>query len=353
MDNTWVPLVDYRRNEVPEVTVHGAVAWVTGDKVLYSWGGNVLCYGRSMMKPVQLKVFAGDLADGISDEARAVSLASHNAEPCHIEAVRSMLKPSEYGLMQTPHSLPLMQFGRQLRRPRRWYHPCSGKHAAILRGCAERGWSRVGYVWPHHPFHQAYLAHCRKILGPDWQPKVTAKDGCLLPTVSMTVNELAKTFAHLVRCRDEDWIWESMVRFPDLIGGFNRLDSTILKSCGGAVIAKEGADGLLGLGIVHPDYPEGLGVVIKIAHGWDTQATWYVARWVLGVLGFDLRNPYRLERQKAFIVPEVIPPELRKNLGDVVPWDPWDPDEDRWEFDFNDHLPSEAEAPWIRPEVLV
>ena len=31
MDNTWVPLVDYRRNEVPEVTVHGAVAWVTGD----------------------------------------------------------------------------------------------------------------------------------------------------------------------------------------------------------------------------------------------------------------------------------------------------------------------------------
>ena len=82
-----------------------------------------------------------------------------------------------------------------------------------------------------------------------------------------------------------------MVQYPDLIGGFNRLDSTIIKAGGGQVIAKEGADGLLGLGIIHPDYPNGLGVVIKIAHGWNAQATWYVARAVLGVLGIDLRNP--------------------------------------------------------------
>ena len=31
----------------------------------------------------------------------------------------------------------------------------------------------------------------------------------------------------------------------------------------GAVLAKEGADGLLGMAIQHPDYPDGLGVVIK------------------------------------------------------------------------------------------
>ena len=57
---------------------------------------------------------------------------------------------------------------------------------------------------------------------------------------------------------------------------------------GGQVVAKEGADGLLGLGVIHPDYPNGLGIVIKIAHGWNAQATWYVARAVLGV-GIDLK----------------------------------------------------------------
>ena len=32
------------------------------------------------------------------------------------------------------------------------------------------------------------------------------------------------------------------------------------------------------MAIEHPDYPNGLGVVIKIAHGWNSQAIWYVVR---------------------------------------------------------------------------
>ena len=162
--------------------------------------------------------------------------------------------------------------------------------------------------------------------------------GAGLPTASMTVNELSKVFAYMVTTREEDWIWEAMTREPDLIGGFNRLDSTIIKSCGGQVIAKEGADGLLGLSILHPDYPEGLGVVIKIAHGWDMRASWYVARYVLGVLGFNFRNPYPLDRQKAFLVPECIPENLRDKMEGIVPWDDWDPDKDRWEFDYKEYV---------------
>jgi L-asparaginase len=340
-DDVWVPLVDYRRNGVSEITIHGAVSWVTGRKVIHAWGGNVLCYGRSMMKPLQLKVFTKELEDILSIESKAVSVASHNAEPDHIKAVQAILKPSEMGLMQTPFSLPLMQFGRQMRRARRWYHPCSGKHAAILRGCQIRGWSRVGYTWPHHPYHQAYLKVVRRALGQEWNPQVTAKDGCGLPTVSMTVTELARVYADLAVTRDADWIWSSMVEKPDLVGGFNRLDSTILKSCGGDVIAKEGADGLLGLAIKHPEFPEGLGIVIKVAHGWDTTATWFVARYVLGVLGHKLRNPYRLDRQKAYIVPDLIPPALRHRISDIEPFDAWDPDEDRWEFDFEKYIQPE------------
>lgn len=345
--NSWVPLVDYRRNEIAEVTVHGAISWVTGRKVFYSYGGDVLCYGRSMMKPLQLKVFAKELGPILSGPSKAVSVASHNAEPCHIEAVKAILRPSEFGLMQTPLALPLAQFGQQLRRPRRWYHPCSGKHAAILRGCQIKGWSRVGYVWPHHQFHQAFLKEIQKTLGKDWKPERTAKDGCGLPTVSMTVTELAKLFAKMARDREEDWIWQSMVEHPDIVGGFNRLDSTIIKSCAGQVIAKEGADGLLGLSILHPDFPEGLGIVVKIAHGWDSSATWYVARWVLGVLGFELRNPYRLERQKAHIVPEVIPPAYGDRIAKIQPWDPWDPDEDRWNFAFERYIDNHSDDQMI------
>ena len=332
-DVEWEPLVDYRRHGVSETTIHGAVAWASGDRVVHSFGGNVLCYGRSMMKPLLMKVFAADL-DDLDWKQKAIAVSSHNGDTEHVAAAQSILSASEHGLMQTPLDVPLVQFGRQVRRPRRWYHCCSGEHAALLRGCRARGWERVGYTLPQHPMFAAYLDVLRRTLGPDWSPLRVARDGCGLPTVSNTVSELAALYAGLAARRGEDWIWEAMTRHPDLVGGFNRLDSTILKAGAGRVLAKEGADGLLGLAVVHPDWPDGLGVVIKIAHGWDAQATWYVARAVLGVLGVELRNPYPLRRQKAFLVPGVVPPSLQPRLADLPTWDEWDPDDDRWYYDW-------------------
>ena len=337
----WQPLVEYRRNGVAENTIHGAVSWVSGRNLIYSFGGNVEVYGRSMVKPIMMKVFAKEFATALNGEQQAISVASHNGDAEHVATARSILREGEWGMMQAPLDVPLVQFGRQVRRPRRWYHCCSGEHAAILRGCRLKGWSRVGYVWPHHPFFQEHLAYLQSVLGEEWKVGTIAKDGCGLPTVSMTVTDLARLFANLVTEKDQDWIWNAMIEHPDLIGGFNRLDSTILKACHGRVLAKEGADGLLGLSIEHPEYPEGLGVVVKIAHGWNPQATWYIARYILGVLGFEFRNPYKLRRQKAYIVPEVIPPNLRERMAAIVPWDSWDPDVDRWEFDPADFIPRE------------
>jgi L-asparaginase len=342
-DVAWEPLLDYRRAGVSETTIHGAVAWAHGDEVFHSFGGNVLCYGRSMMKPLMMEVFTDALAGCTDWKQKAISLASHNGTTEHIQAAQSMLSEPEWGLMQTPLDVPLMQFGRQVRRPRRWYHCCSGEHAAILLGCKELGWPRTGYTLPHHPFFAAFVDRIRDRLGVDWRPARVARDGCGLATVSNSVSELAVLFSSLVPRRHDNWIWEAMVRHPDLIGGFNRVDSTILKACEGKVLAKEGADGLLGLAIEHPDFPKGLGVVIKIAHGWNAQAVWYVARAVLGVLGYQLRNPYKLHRQKAFLVEGVVPPERLEALKQVETWDPWDPDTDRYDYDWDAWMSSSVQ----------
>ena len=337
-DVEWEPLVDFRRNEVSENTIHGAVAWAHGRDVFHSFGGNVLCYGRSMMKPLLMKTFVDELADELSWEQKAIACSSHNGDTEHVSTAQSILTESEWGLMQCPLDVPLIQFGRQVRRPRRWFHTCSGEHAAILKALRKMGINRAGYTLPQSDWFPLYLDVLRRFLvNPDWEPVRVSKDGCGLPTVSNTVNELAILFAGLVATKDQDWIWEAMQRHPDLVGGFNRLDSTILKAGDGTVLAKEGADGLLGLSIVHPDYPNGLGIVIKIAHGWNSQATWYVARAVLGVLGIELRNPYPLHRQKAFIVPGVVPEDRLEKLEQVVTWDEWDPDSDRWYYDWQQY----------------
>lgn len=332
-DVEWQPLVDYRRNGVSENTIHGAVSWYSGKDQIHAFGGNVLCYGRSMLKLLYIKVFADVLDATTNVRQKAISVASHNGSTEHVEAAQSLLNESEWGLMRTPLDLPLVQFGRQVRRPRRWYNNSSGHHAAILKGCHLKGWSRVGYTLPSHQVFKEYMKVVRQYLGSDWKPKRIARDGDGLPTVSMTVNELARCYAGIAKNRHDDWIWQAMIDQPDLVGGFNRLDTTIMKSGKGQVIAKEGADGLLGLAIDHPDYPEGLGVVIKIAHGWNPQATWYVARAILGVLDIELRNPYPLKRQKAFIVPGIVPEKYVEKLKGIKTWDEWDPDHDRWYFD--------------------
>lgn len=337
-DVEWEPLVDFRRNGVSETTIHGAVAWAHGNEIFHSFGGNVLCYGRSMMKPLMMKVFTDELGEELDWEQRAIAVASHNGDAAHVSAAQSILAEQDWGLMQTPLDVPLIQFGRQVRRPRRWFHTCSGEHAALLRGCQLKGWEEVGYLLPQHPFFKAYLQQVQRYLGAAWRPLRIARDGCGLPTMSNTVGELARLYAGLVRDKDQDWIWPAMFRHPDLVGGFNRLDSTILKSSAGRVMAKEGADGLLGLAIDHPDFPKGLGVVIKIAHGWNSQATWYLARAVLGVLGIELRNPYALHRQKAFLVPGVVPENYLNKLEQIPTWDEWDPDTERYDFNWEDYL---------------
>ena len=342
----WEPLIDYRRNGVSETTIHGAIAWAHGDKVIHSFGGNVLCYGRSMMKPILMKVFAKCLDKELTWEQKSISCSSHNGDTEHVAAAQSILDESEWGLMQTPLDVPLIQFGRQVRRPRRWYHTCSGEHAAILKGMRLMGINRAGYTLPQSEWFPKYLDVLRDILGEDWNPIRIGKDGCGLPTISNTVNELSILFSSLAKTKDEDWIWEAMCKNPDLIGGFNRLDSTIIKIGNGNVIAKEGADGLLGLSIIHEDYPEGLGITIKIAHGWNPQATWYLARAILGSLGIELRNPYPLDKQKAFIVPGIVPENKLKDISEVVTWDEWDPDSDRWYYNWKKYsnlLPNEEQ----------
>jgi len=156
-DVEWEPLVDYRRNGVSENTIHGAVSWYSGSKKIHAFGGNVLCYGRSMMKPFYIKVFAEELENETNWAQKAISIASHNGTAEHVEAAQSLLSQGEWGLMLTPLDTPLVQFGRQVRRPRRWYNNSSGHHAAILKGCRLKGWNRAGYTLPSHPVFKGYL----------------------------------------------------------------------------------------------------------------------------------------------------------------------------------------------------
>ena len=111
--------------------------------------------------------------------------------------------------MQTPLDVPLIQFGRQVRRPRRWYRlfrrTCCCLERLQAKGLGE-SWLRFRL-----PSVREYLEFS-KYLGEDWNPIKVARDGCGLPTVSNTVGELAQLLSGLAMDQSEDWIWEAMVK---------------------------------------------------------------------------------------------------------------------------------------------
>ena len=76
-----------------ETTIHGAVT--SGGKIVHSFGGNVLCYGRSMMKPVMMKVFADELSEVLDLRQKLLLVQATMGTPEHVAAAQSILTESE------------------------------------------------------------------------------------------------------------------------------------------------------------------------------------------------------------------------------------------------------------------
>ena len=309
-------LLEYKRAGLGEVRKRGSVCFVNGTSLLHLCGTNGPVYARSTAKPLHLKVFAKDLDAVLTWEEKAISVSSHSAETAHIHILQKFLSPTEWESMQVPPSFP-MGGRREHKEQEKIFHPCSGEHSGLIRGCILKKWDLHNYTSPRHPFHEGFVAYIRSVLGPSWHAEYVGKDGCGLPTTSFLMSELALLYANLAREKDGDWIWEAMTRNPEIVGGSERLDTAILKLGKGSLLAKEGADGLLGISVLSPEYSEGLGIVIKLEHGSDPQAMWFLARSILASLGWELPLGPQLFRQEAAVNPAIVPEFLRSKIQDL------------------------------------
>lgn len=304
---TWKPLLELRREGLPEVLVHGAVAWADADGPLHTFGGDPVVFGRSLMKPFQVAPFADELVDTLGEDGIALACASHNAQPEHLAVLATMRDAALTRAMQQPASLPLVPPKRKP-KPSPLLHPCSGKHAALLQACRRRGWETANYTSASHPLHAAYVEGLKHRLGARWRPGTIARDGCGLPTIALRLTRLAQLFASLSRENRRSVVWRAMTSHPFLVGGTGRLDTDVIACGRSKAVAKEGADGLLAMGVLHRAYPNGLGVVVKIAHGWAPAQTRVVASRVLESVGVKLEAPPAPDGQTVFLPEGLMPP---------------------------------------------
>lgn len=215
---------------------------------------------------------------GLESHEIAVMAASHNGEPIHVAAVRSILKKidaTEADLAcganapsYEPAARALTESGERFGAI---HNNCSGKHAGILALARLLGAPLAGYLGRIHPAQAAVLALCERASGERFADDRLGVDGCGIPVYATSLRRAARSFARIATL-DEfddkdaaaiDVVRQAMMAHPEYVGGSERFDTELMRVTHGTICAKAGAEG------VHADaiLPMGAGLVLKIVDG--------------------------------------------------------------------------------------
>jgi L-asparaginase II len=267
-----VPLVRVIRSGVEE-SVHAVdVAVVDSEgRVVRSAGApDRSLFARSAMKPLQATVSLSLGSVDLTTREVAVMCASHNGEPVHVEAVRSLLSRAgvSESALRCPPARPWDEEAvGQSRERLPIYSDCSGKHAGMLAASRARSWDLETYRDSAHPLQQAILATVLTVAGLDTVR--VGVDGCGVPVHGLPLRSMASIYARLAAPEQWDGLEEHAARAvgamrqePYLVAGRNRVDTAVMEAVPG-VVAKGGAEGLICAALLDRK----LGVAVKTRDG--------------------------------------------------------------------------------------
>ena len=265
------PLLAIVRGRAVESIHRGAIAVVGIEGELLGGVGDpqmgVLL--RSAAKPFQAAAIVESGAAeafSLTDEEIAVICASHVGATEHVEVVAGLLERA--GLSGASLVCGPVE------------HMCSGKHAGMLLLARHLGVATEGYEREEHPVQRAVAGYLASLLdacprrpyprvGTTTHSLFAGADGCGVPVIRTTMYGAAWLYASLaagatpalVRVRD------AMLAYPVLVAGESRLDTRLMRAAPGRVVAKGGAEGVQGVGLLPAATASAVGCVIKVEDG--------------------------------------------------------------------------------------
>jgi len=289
------PLVEVKRGSITESRHRGHIVVVDPEgNIIASLGApENVTYLRSSAKPLQaiplLTTGAAERFD-FTDREVALACGSHNGEPIHTELAASMLRKIGLGPealrcgahepYSTEAALELRARGEQ---PSALHNNCSGKHAGMLAVAVHLGASTDNYESPENPVQKAIVDIVSQFSGVAVTDMAIGVDGCAVPAFGITVKAMALAYARLIaplasfdkKTRDAcERIVRVMSANPELIGGTSdRLDTELMRAAPRRLVSKVGAEGVYTAGVQpSEEWPQGLGIAIKIEDGDDKRA---------------------------------------------------------------------------------
>jgi L-asparaginase II len=298
------------------VNEYGQVVYSAGDP---EW----ITYLRSAAKPVQaIPTFVHGFDDyfGLNDKEKTIMMASHRAQPYHVEALESMLQKLglDEDILVCRPTFPLHMVARDAlllkgAPERKIYHNCSGKHLGLLSLCIGRGYPLQGYEDPNHPAQREILSVASILAEYPEEQIVIGIDGCGLPVFGMPLRNMAITFMKLA-CPDlienadirqaVEKITSLMNENYEMISSMDLICSNLLMDSN--LVAKGGAKGIYCFGL----RKERLAFALKVTDGSEEEWPLIIAS-ILEQIDYD--NKATINRMY-----NIAPREIKNDNGVII-----------------------------------
>jgi L-asparaginase II len=278
------PLARVFRGGLEESVHRGAVAaWRDGRLVIARGDVARVVYYRSASKPLQaLEVVRCGAADALRLAPPEIALAagSHNGEPRHVAAARSILAKAgvpeaalRCGGHRSIHADTAFEQRRDAVPVTSILSNCSGKHAAMLAAAKHRGAPLEGYLDPAHPVQVSIGQHVGAFSGVPPASVHVGVDGCGAPAFALPLEAMARSIARFGDPRGlpdalaeaARRVADAMSAHPEMVGGLERFDTDLMTSSSTRLLAKAGAEGVHVVAVPS----QGLGIAVKVDDGSD------------------------------------------------------------------------------------
>jgi len=289
-DRSHFPLVETTRGDTVESIHYGSVAIAFfGTKDLISIGGSRHPFFlRSSAKPFQALAFlerGGGKQFGFSPQEIAILCASHSGTDSHVDVLSRLQE--KIGIMENMLQCGLHpplhdKTARRMLKNDEPLHPnrhnCSGKHTGMLAFSKMIDAPLETYLEHTHPVQKYILNTFSDMCDVPVASIHLGVDGCSAPVFAVPLANAATAYAKL--CQPDNLplerasackaITSAMAAHPEMVAGPDRFDTDVMKTAKGKIIAKIGAEGYQGIGVMpgaSKFFKGSIGITSKISDG--------------------------------------------------------------------------------------